>query len=115
MAPEHRRFQMRPHPNPPRRRAPRPLVHVAAGYAIRVKVSRGRLIVEDGVGRGRRRSEYGRTNRLSRLIVHGSTGSVTLDAIRWLTATGAALVHIDHAGELQAITAAVGSDNPGLR
>jgi CRISPR-associated protein Cas1 len=114
MAPEHPRFQMRPHPNP-RRRAPRPLVHVATGYAISVHVSRGRLIVEDGVGRERRRSEYGRTDRLSRLVIHGSTGSVTLDAVRWLTATGAALVHLDHAGELQATTAAVGSDNPALR
>jgi CRISPR-associated protein Cas1 len=105
---------MRPHPNP-RRRAPRPIVHVATGYAIRVRVSRGRLVVEDGVGRDRRASEYGRTDRLSRLIVHGSTGSVTLDAIRWLTATGAALVHLDHAGRLQATTARVGSDNPELR
>src|SRR4051794_29866324 len=114
MAPEQRRFQMRPHPNP-RRRAPRPLVHVAIGYAIRVRVSRGRLVIEDGVGRERRTSEYGRTDRLSRLIVHGSTGFITLDAIRWLTATGAALVHLDHAGEVQATTARVGSDNPALR
>src|SRR6185312_16468625 len=114
MAPEERTFQMRPHPNPGRR-ARRPLVHVATGYAIRVHVSRGQLIVEDGVGRERRRSEYGRTDRLARLIVHGSTGSVTLDAVRWLTATGAALVHLDHTGELQATTATVGSDNPALR
>jgi CRISPR-associated endonuclease Cas1 len=105
---------MRHHPNPRRRQA-RPLVHVATGYAIRVGVSRGRLAVEDGVGRERRRTEYGRTDRLSRLVIHGSTGSVTLDAIRWLTATHAAFIHIDHAGTLQATTSSLGSDNPPLR
>jgi CRISPR-associated endonuclease Cas1 len=114
MAPEHWRFQMHHHPNP-RRRVSRPLVHVATGYAISVRVFRGRLVIEDGVGRERRRCEYGRTDRLSRLIVHGSTGSITLDAIRWLTAIGAMLIHVDHAGELQATAASLGSDNPALR
>jgi CRISPR-associated protein Cas1 len=105
---------MHRHPNP-RRRTSRPLVHVATGYAIRVNVTRGRLVIEDGVGRERRRMEFSRTDRLARLVVHGSTGSVTLDAVRWLTATGAALIHLDHAGNLHATTTSVGSDNPALR
>jgi CRISPR-associated endonuclease Cas1 len=105
---------MRLHPSSPRR-ASRPLVHVATGYAISVNVSRGRLVIQDGVGRERRRTEYARTDRLTRLVVHGSNGSVTLDAVRWLTATGAALIHVDHAGQLQATTFSVGSENSALR
>jgi hypothetical protein len=76
---------------------------------------RGRLVVEDGVGRERRTAEFGRIDRLARLVIVGSTGSVTLSATKWLTDTGAALIHFDHAGTLQTTTGHTGSDNPALR
>src|SRR5947209_3667697 len=90
-------------------------VYVATGYAITVSVRRGRLVVEDGVGRDRRAVEFGRIDRLARLIIVASTGSITLSATKWLTDTGASLVHLDHTGTLQATTGHIGSDNPALR
>jgi CRISPR-associated endonuclease Cas1 len=73
---------------------------VADGYGINIRVSHGRLHVGDGVGRDRRERNYPRTMRLSRLIVLGGSGALSLEAIRWLDRVGAALACIDRDGKL---------------
>jgi len=78
-------------------------VSVADGYGIRVFVQRGQLVVEDGVGRNRRRRVYARaTHGLSRLVLLGREGFVTLEALRWLTDLGIAFLHIDRNGRVLA-------------
>lgn len=74
---------------------------VADGFGITVRVNRGQLIVSDGVGRERRERRYSRaTGRIARLVVLGGTGSVSLEALRWLTNIGAAVCCIDRDGRI---------------
>lgn len=80
-------------------------VCIADGYRVTVRVRHGRLIVEDGFGPERRRREYTRvTEPLSRLVVVGNGGSVSLEALCWLRDVGAALVHVARDGRLIATT-----------
>jgi len=90
-------------------------VVVAHGYGLRIHVERRHLILDDGFGRQRRTRRYHRTDRLSRLVVIGRSGYVTLDALRFLHDTGAAFVHVDTSGELIACSIAAGADLAGLR
>jgi CRISPR-associated endonuclease Cas1 len=79
---------------------------VAHGYGLKIHVYRGHLIVEDGVGRRRRRRRYHRaTSGLKRLVVIGHTGYITLEAIRLLNDVGAAFAQIDTDGNLLALSA----------
>jgi CRISPR-associated endonuclease Cas1 len=106
---------MHPHPSQPGR-AVRGAVYVATGYAIRIRVDRGHLVVEDGVGRTRRIARFNRaTSRLRRVVVIGSTGYTSLEALRWIHDAGVGFVHLDHAGRLITAGVAIGVDNPPLR
>jgi CRISPR-associated endonuclease Cas1 len=88
----------------------------ARGYGLKIHVHRGHLVVEDGVGRDRRTRRYSRATRgLQRLVVLGHSGYVTLEAIRWLTDAGAALIHVDADGRLLLTSVAAGPDLAGLR
>jgi CRISPR-associated endonuclease Cas1 len=74
---------------------------VVDGFGVTVKVERSQLVVVDGAGRSRRERRYGRaSSKLARLVVLGGSGSLSLDAIRWLADVGASLVCIDRDGEL---------------
>ncbi len=89
---------------------------VARGYGIKITVQRGHLIVHDGVGNRRRTRRFHRvTSKLHRLVVIGHTGYITLDALRWLHDTGAALLQLDTNGKLIATSARSGPDLAGLR
>jgi CRISPR-associated protein Cas1 len=89
---------------------------VAHGYGLKIYVHRGHLIVHDGIGRQRQTRRYHRvTSKLRRLVVIGHTGYLTLEALRWLTDIGAALVHIDADGRLVTISAASGPGHAALR
>ena len=69
------------------------------GYGISVRVERGHLVVEDGIGDERRRAHFARVGHgLRRLVVIGSDGMVSLSAIRWLHDVRAALVMLDRNG-----------------
>src|SRR5262249_47981951 len=63
----------------------------------------------------RRTRRFHRTDRLRRLVLIGRDGYVTLDALRWLTDTGAAFLHVDASGELIAASVTPGADLAGLR
>jgi CRISPR-associated protein Cas1 len=77
-------------------------VLVADGFGIALRVlSRGKLRVEDGIGRQRRSLTLDRAGcGLERLVLIGHAGYVTLEALSWLRAIGAALVQIGRDGEV---------------
>ena len=87
------------------------------GYGISVRVERGHLCVEDGVGDERRRARFGRVgHNLRRLIVVGSDGVVSFSAIRWLADARAAFVMLDRDGTvLLTAGSAARSRDPRLR
>jgi CRISPR-associated endonuclease Cas1 len=89
---------------------------VARGYGLKIHVNRGHLIVEDGVGRDRLTRRYSRATReLTRLIVIGHTGYITLEALRWIRDAKAALLHLDADGQLLTASIAAGPDFAALR
>jgi CRISPR-associated endonuclease Cas1 len=91
-------------------------VLVLRGYGLSVRVWRGRLRVADGIGRDRRELLVHRaTGRLRRLVVLGHTGSVSLEAVRWLADVGAGYLQIDEGGRVLAAFGPRGSDRPSLR
>jgi CRISPR-associated protein Cas1 len=80
-------------------------VCVADGFGIRIRVDKQHLVIDDGSGRNRRTRRYARaTHGLSRLVVIGSEGYVTLEAIRWLTSLGIGYLHLDRDGTILAST-----------
>src|SRR5262245_29954424 len=89
---------------------------VLSGYGLDVRVWRGRFRVSDGVGHDRREAVVHRaTGRLKRLVVLGHTGTVSLEAIRWLADVGAGFIQIDADGRVLAAFGPMGADRPGLR
>jgi CRISPR-associated endonuclease Cas1 len=77
-------------------------VLVVDGFGIALRVlNRGKLRVEDGIGRQRRSLTLDRAGcGLERLVLIGHAGYVTLEALAWLRAIGAALVQIGRDGEV---------------
>jgi CRISPR-associated endonuclease Cas1 len=89
---------------------------VVSGYGVRVSVDRGHLSITDGFPDERRVCRLSRaTARVKRLVLLGHSGTISLEAMRWLHDIGAALVQIDADGELITVSAALGLDEPRLR
>src|SRR5437899_11390949 len=75
------------------------------GYGIQVRVDRGHLLVDDGIGTERRRFRFARVGHgLKRLVIIGSDGMVSLAALRWLADQNAAFVMLDRDGCVLAST-----------
>lgn len=55
------------------------------------------------------------TSRLKRLVVVGHSGSVSLDALRWITDVGAVFVQVDHDANLVTMSAPARHHEPALR
>jgi CRISPR-associated endonuclease Cas1 len=86
------------------------------GYGIQVRVDRGHLIVEDGIGADRQRARFPRVgHRLKRLVVIGSDGVISLAALRWLADQDAAFVLLERDGSVLATTGPVRSSDARLR
>jgi len=76
-------------------------VLVLGGYGLRVAVERRHLIVSDGIGKDRRWGRFSKaTCGLRRLVILGHTGTVSLEALRWLHDVGASLMQIDADGRV---------------
>lgn len=89
---------------------------VVDGYGLRVAVERKQLVIADGLGRFRRVRRFSRADRsLRRVVVIGNSGTISLDALRWLGDVKVPLVHIDAEGRVLATSAVWGTDNPKLR
>ncbi|MFZ0575151.1 MAG: CRISPR-associated endonuclease Cas1 [Candidatus Cybelea sp.] len=92
-------------------------VLVVDGFGIALRVlNRGKLRVEDGIGRQRRSLTLDRAGcGLERLVLIGHAGYVTLEALAWLRAIGAALVQIGRDGEVLAHSVPFGYDGHPIR
>src|SRR5712692_1559957 len=86
------------------------------GYGIAVRVDRGHLIIDDGIGVPRRRARFSRVGHgLRRLVVIGSDGMVSLAAIRWLAEQDIAFVILDRDGSVLITTGPVRPSDSRLR
>jgi CRISPR-associated endonuclease Cas1 len=95
---------------------PRDGVVTLNGYGILVRVERGHLYMEDGVGNERRSVRFSRViPDLKRLVVLGHSGLISLDALRWLRDIGTPFIHIDSDGSLITVGASSGLNDARLR
>jgi len=86
------------------------------GYGIGVRVDRGHLVLEDGIGPARREGRFPRAGHgLRRLVVIGADGFVSLAALRWLADQGAAFVMLERNGKVLAVTGPVRPSDARLR
>src|SRR3974390_1442257 len=86
------------------------------GYGIQVRVDRGHLILEDGIGPNRRYARLPRVaHSLKRLVVIGSDGMISLAALRWLADQDAGFVMLERNGKVLAVTGPVRPSDAKLR
>ncbi len=91
-------------------------VVVVDGHDAKLFVRSGQLQIEDARAGMRRRGTFPRaTSKLTRVIVIGSEGFITLEAIRWLAGINASFVHLGRDGQLLASSADYGLDDSRLR
>ena len=91
-------------------------VLVLNGYGIRVQVHAGHLLLHDGIADERRTIRLPRVGHgLRRLVMIGSDGFITLEALRWLADQGAAFVMLDRRGKVLAVTGPVAPSDAKLR
>jgi CRISPR-associated protein Cas1 len=87
------------------RRREAPGVTIVDGFGARLRVERSELEAVDGIGPQRRVRRWARSDRSLRcVIVTARSGSVSLDALRWVAGVGAALVVLDNSGVVFATT-----------
>src|ERR1039458_1979109 len=95
---------------------PRSGVVTLFGYGISVRVDRGHLVLEDGIGSDRQSSRLPRVGHgLKRLVVIGADGVVSLSALRWLSDQDASFVMLERDGSVLATTGPVRSSDAKLR
>src|SRR5207245_11636622 len=95
---------------------PRHGVLTLVGYGIQVRVDRGHLVVDDGIGAERQHYRLPRIgHRLKRLVVVGSDGLITLGALRWLRDQDVAIVFLERNGKVLCVTGPVGSSDAKFR
>src|SRR5437660_2343996 len=95
---------------------PRHGVVTLFGYGIQVRVDRGHLLLDDGVGAERRQFRLPRVGHgLRRLVVIGSDGFVSLAALRWLADQKASFVMLERDGTVLATTGPVRPSDARLR
>jgi len=95
---------------------PRHGVATLFGYGIKVRVDRGHLILEDGIGPARREARLPRVGHgLRRLVIIGSDGLISLAALRWLADQDASFVMLDRRGFALATTGPVHPSDARLR
>jgi CRISPR-associated protein Cas1 len=87
-----------------------------SGYGISVRVDRGHLVMEDGIGATRTRTRLARVGHgLRRLVIIGGDGFVSLAALQWLADQNAAFVMLNRDGSVLAATGPVGPRDARLR
>jgi CRISPR-associated endonuclease Cas1 len=95
---------------------PRNGVVTLFGYGSSIRVKRGHLILEDGIGGERRQARFARVGHdLKRLVVIGSDGIVSFAALRWLADQDSAFVMLERDGCVLATTGPVRPSDARLR
>jgi len=96
--------------------APRNGVITVFGFGVSVRVERGHLVIEDGIGTERRYARLSRVGHgLKRLVVIGSDGNISLAALRWLADQNASFAMLDRLGKVIATTGPVSPSDARLR
>jgi CRISPR-associated endonuclease Cas1 len=91
-------------------------VLVLSGYGVRVRVHAGHLETEDGIGLGRRKLRLARVGHgLKRLVLIGSDGFITLEALRWLSAQDVGFSMLERDGKVICVTGPVRPSDARLR
>ncbi len=87
------------------------------GYGSGLRVSRGQLVVRANTGRDTTETVFAKVNQpaLRRLVIFGSGGYTSWEAISWIHGIGASFAYISRAGKLIASSAQQGPDIPALR
>src|SRR5579864_8539690 len=86
------------------------------GFGVRVRMRSGHLEIEDGIGSERRRIRLARVGHgLRRLVMIGSDGFVTFEALRWLANQDASFVMLDRDGSVLVTTGPVRPSDARLR
>jgi CRISPR-associated protein Cas1 len=71
------------------------------GFGVRVSVVNGNLSCHDGIGNDRRTVLLSKINsNLKRLVIIGSDGMISLEALRWVADRDAALLVLDRRGKV---------------
>lgn len=95
---------------------PRDGVLVVDGYGIALTVHHGQIVFEDGIGRSRRTRRFPRAGHgLKRVVLLGSSGYISLEAIRWLDRLNIPLIHITADGNTVLASTHLGLRNARLR
>lgn len=95
---------------------PRNGVLVIDGYGIALKVNKGHLVAEDGVGRMRRTRRFPKAGHgLSRIVILGTDGYLSLEAVYWLDRLGIPLIQVTADGRPILSTTRMGLRNARLR
>ncbi len=93
-----------------------PAVLVGDGYGLSLTVTRGHLLLRDGLGRHRRERQLPRAQRtVRRIVILGHTGHLTLEAVRWCVDTGIALLQLDTDGTILLTAGKPGTNDARLR
>jgi CRISPR-associated protein Cas1 len=96
--------------------APSHGVVVLVGFGIKVRVDRGHLILEDGIGDDRRAGRFPRVHHgLRRIVVIGDDGMVSLAALQWLADQKIAFSMLDRNGSVLLSTGPVAASDTRLR
>lgn len=75
------------------------------GFRINVRVQSANLEIEDGVGMERRKVRLARVGHgLKRLVVIGSDGYVSLQALNWLASQGVSFIMLERNGKVLCVT-----------
>ena len=91
-------------------------VLVLSGYGIRAQVNAGHLVAHDGIADERRTIRLPRVGHgLRRLVIIGSDGFITLEALRWVSDVGAAFVMLEKDGSVLVTTGPVCPSDARLR
>src|SRR5271169_3935248 len=95
---------------------PRHGVVTLVGYGIQVRVDRGHLLLEDGIGPDRQQYRLPRVRHgLERLTVIGSDGVISLAALRWMADMDVAFTLLERDGTVLTTTGPVRSSDARLR
>src|ERR1039457_5293701 len=86
------------------------------GFGIKVRVRRGHLEIDDGVGMERRKIRLARVGHgLKRLVCISEDGFATLSALKWLAGVGASFTMLNRTGKVLFVTGPTASSDVRLR